>query len=186
MSALFTHAPDLGVLPTQWLLDTSTGSEKTYTQIRHWVKNCTETHRQCARRHTDRSLVPTRLLDLGPGDSSWPSHLVRLIVTKPDFREPYLTLSHSWGQKQFLTLQDSNLEQFLQSGLPWDELSKNKNFVQAIEVARNLGARYIWIDSLCIIQRQDNIKLELRDWFKEGQLMHRYYRNSWCNIVASG
>jgi hypothetical protein len=92
-----------------------------------------------------------------------------------------MTLSHCWGTKHFLNLEDHNLQQFLGPGLPWDELIKNRAFEHAIEITRSLGIRYLWIDSLCIIQRQP----DLADWKKEAQLMHRYYRNSWINIAAS-
>jgi hypothetical protein len=189
-STQFTSELDVGVLPTQGLLDNvnnNTGSEETCATIRDWIKECTESHPQCARRHKDRDLVPTRLLDLGPAHSSWPTNLVRLVETGSGFREPYMTLSHSWGKNpKFLELRENNLNFFKRSGLPWNRLAKNTNFKEAIEVARKLHVRYLWIDSLCIIQKQKKKKEDdVLDWDKEAQLMHRYYRNSWCNIVAS-
>lgn len=60
-------------------------------------------------------------------------------------------------------------------GIAWTELPKN--FRNAIEMARALGVGYIWIDSLCIVQ--DN-----EEFATEGQLMHLVYRNSFCNLAA--
>ena len=57
---------------------------------------------------------------------------------------------------------------------------RNKNFEQAIEVARHLKVKYIWIDSLCICQAGRD-----KDFREEGQYMHLVYQNSFCNIVAA-
>lgn len=53
------------------------------------------------------------------------------------------------------------------------------NFQNAISVANFVGIRYIWIDSLCIIQGAHS------DFGHEGQLMHKVYRNSYCNLAAA-
>lgn len=42
--------------------------------------------------------------------------------------------------------------------------------------------RYIWIDSLCIIQQQDSKD----DWLRESPQMGMIYSNSYCNIAATG
>ncbi|KAF9776466.1 hypothetical protein IL306_005345 [Fusarium sp. DS 682] len=53
-------------------------------------------------------------------------------------------------------------------------------YQDAFYVTRNLGIRYLWIDSLCIIQAGD----ELADWRHEVALMSHVYSNSFCNISA--
>lgn len=45
-------------------------------------------------------------------------------------------------------------------------------------MTRQLDVRYIWIDSLCIIQDSTT------DWEKEAARMEQVYGNSWCNIAA--
>ncbi|KAK1707356.1 heterokaryon incompatibility protein-domain-containing protein, partial [Colletotrichum lupini] len=62
---------------------------------------------------------------------------------------------------------------------PKKGIHSNKNFVDAIEVTRKLGIRYIWIDSICIIQDQKE------DWNVEAKLMHKVYRDSYCNLAAA-
>jgi hypothetical protein len=52
-------------------------------------------------------------------------------------------------------------------------------FEDAIVATRRLGARYIWIDSLCIIQDDP------ADWERESSSMADVYRNATCNIAAS-
>lgn len=48
-----------------------------------------------------------------------------------------------------------------------------------MEVTRQLGVFYLWIDSLCIIQDSDD------DWQAESSLMSDVYSGSWCNIAAT-
>ena len=115
--------------------------------------------------------LPTRLLNVGPKD-----HELRLCLSKnlePDVR--YATLSHCWGSKPFLTLTRSNLESFFVN-IPFDLLSKT--FRDAITAARRLGFRYLWIDSLCIIQ------WDHADWSKEAATMGTVYANSALNLAA--
>ena len=56
----------------------------------------------------------------------------------------------------------------------------SKTFQDAMKVAQYLGLRYIWIDSLCIIQDSKE------DWQKEAGLMGQVYSNSVCKISATG
>jgi hypothetical protein len=55
-----------------------------------------------------------------------------------------------------------------------------KTFQEAILVSRELRIRYLWIDSLCIMQDRD----DLSDWAREASLMYKVYSNSYCNISA--
>ena len=55
-------------------------------------------------------------------------------------------------------------------------------FQHAIEVTRRLKKQYIWIDSLCIYQDQD----DKSDWLIESQLMHKVYTRCYLNIAATG
>lgn len=48
-----------------------------------------------------------------------------------------------------------------------------------MEVTKRMGIRYIWIDSLCILQDSH------KDWNNESQHMAEVYRHSFCNIAAA-
>lgn len=54
-----------------------------------------------------------------------------------------------------------------------------RTFQHAVVVSRALRVRYLWIDSLCILQ--DNHS----DWAFEANKMNMLYSNSHCNISAS-
>lgn len=88
----------------------------------------------------------------------------------------YLTLSHRWGDKSMLRLLTCNVENY-RSEVPFESLPKN--FQHAIIVTSDLGYKYLWIDSLCIIQDSHE------DWLKEGIQMGQIFKNAQCNIAAS-
>ncbi|KAJ9604117.1 hypothetical protein H2200_011640 [Cladophialophora chaetospira] len=48
-----------------------------------------------------------------------------------------------------------------------------------MEVTSRLGLRYLWIDSLCILQDPE------KDWKAAAALMGDTYRNAYCNIAAT-
>jgi hypothetical protein len=54
-----------------------------------------------------------------------------------------------------------------------------KTFQNAITVTRMLGIRYLWIDSLCIIQ--DDVK----DWEEQSAITGGIYSQSYLIIAAS-
>jgi len=56
-----------------------------------------------------------------------------------------------------------------------------KTFQDAITVTRSLGKRYLWIDSLCIIQYEDGLK----DWEKESGRIGSVFGNAYCTITAT-
>ncbi|KAF4458667.1 heterokaryon incompatibility [Fusarium albosuccineum] len=120
--------------------------------------------------------IPSRLIEINP------STRLRLVTRDelqkacPDGRVNYFTLSHVWGQGQFLTLAKQNFED-LMKGIDLSMLPQC--FQDAVLLTMQLGGRYIWIDSLCIIQDSPE------DWVTESGLMHRVYSNGICNLAAS-
>lgn len=88
-----------------------------------------------------------------------------------------MTLSHCWGSADCMKLTTDNYASML-LGMPSTLLPQL--YQDALYVASNLGIRYLWIDSLCIIQTGD----ELADWRHEVTLMSEVYSNSFCNISA--
>ncbi len=91
-------------------------------------------------------------------------------------RGKYGTLSHRWSNSNPLKLLQGNVEQ-LKAGIPFTSLSVT--FQNAAQVAMKLDCRYIWIDSLCIIQDSQE------DWAREANLMREVYRNGYINISAT-
>ncbi len=54
-----------------------------------------------------------------------------------------------------------------------------KTFRYAVRVTRDFGFRYVWIDSLCILQDK------LKDWKEEARKMGSIYRNAVFTITAA-
>lgn len=92
-----------------------------------------------------------------------------------DIGHLYLALSHCWGQQRFLVMNMSNKADF-ERGVPISSLALN--FQDAIFMTRKLGFRYIWIDSLCIIQGSQE------DWSREAPSMNKVYRNAFLTLGA--
>ncbi|KAF4469023.1 heterokaryon incompatibility [Fusarium albosuccineum] len=90
--------------------------------------------------------------------------------------EPYVSLSHCWGNAQILKLTTGNIAS-LKGDIPFARLPQT--FQDAIQTVRNLGINYIWIDSLCIIQNSDE------DWQKEARTMLQVYKHALFNIAAT-
>ncbi|KAK5630605.1 hypothetical protein RRF57_006320 [Xylaria bambusicola] len=137
---------------------------------------CTQNVRLCMLGRTaGLDFQPNRLVDIGStSGTTW-----RLLL-KGDcntFRSPYVTISHRWGQYQEFQLISQKLEAYT-SDQPVSDLPPI--FQDAIQVAKSLGVRYLWVDCLCIIQDSDP------DWQRESLEMCRIYTNSICNISITG
>jgi Heterokaryon incompatibility protein (HET) len=147
--------------------------------LREWLKICDESHHDHALAKEDKPL-PTRVLDVG--DDINPD--VRLYLPrkaeegKEGERGRYIALSHRWGNgdKKPLCTTKTNLEA-LRKGIELDQLPKT--FQDAVKVTRQLGVRYLWIDSLCIIQDDDD------DWICESRKMEAVFASAYCTIAAT-
>jgi len=117
--------------------------------------------------------MPTRVIALGIPSSKPP----RLLVTN-DLQEPYVALSYCWGQgaTKSLMLRDENL-QSMQEGIHENKLAKT--YRETLQVARDLGFLYIWIDALCILQGNKS------DWEYESTRMGEVYGNASLTLVAA-
>jgi hypothetical protein len=65
-----------------------------------------------------------------------------------------------------------------EKGIPLLELPKT--FQDAVDVTKALGIRYLWIDSFCIIQDDEN------DWGTQASLMASIYENAYITLAAGG
>jgi hypothetical protein len=139
--------------------------------LREWLKVCDESHHGHTLVGEDKPL-PKRVIDVG--DVGNPSRLL-LLLTKDDTKGRYIALSHRWGGSEALSTQ-STIEN-LCKGIEFDLLPKT--FQDAIVVTRRLGVQYLWIDSLCIIQNDDD------DWIRESKKMEAVFASAYCTIAAT-
>lgn len=92
-----------------------------------------------------------------------------------DSGELYLALSHCWGRKPFRIMRQDSRAEFA-TGVPVSSLAPN--FRDAVFMTHRLGFRYVWIDSLCIIQGSEE------DWNREAPLMNKVYKNAFLTLGA--
>ena len=132
-----------------------------------------------------------------PDGISWPSRIVTVakdMVTVVDFDPKtipgnFAALSYCWGSPLELE-QNPPLKltaltsKSLRSGV---RLSKLPLTLQhAVQVCAALGIRYIWIDSLCILQRSRKVDPDaLRDWEVEATKMETVYARARVTIIAA-
>lgn len=108
-----------------------------------WLQRCSTDHKQCL--EPSDAWLPTRLVDVS---NPIRPRLVLAAAIQDCSASRYATLSHRWGENM-VCLTKQNFEEF-QHCLPTRSLSQT--FLDAFLAARELGLRYIWIDSLCILQ----------------------------------
>jgi hypothetical protein len=157
-----------------------TDSQSSFMLIAAWLSQCQHYHSTC-NSHLDPSWAPTRLIDVLPFEDT---QKLRLCIMAAGHNESswniqYTTLSHRWDSDSSsqLKLTRGNLVHLCSD---IELLSLPQTFVDAIQITRKLGIRYLWIDSLCIIQDDED------DWTHEAALMDRVYMNGLLNISAAG
>jgi hypothetical protein len=156
------------------VLGGNTASDECWEQVLKWHDDCITNHERCIIYKPSECWYPTRLIDVGEANDS----VIKLRMTGDSSLEgPYVTLSHRWGEGEMFKLTLGNLERSKQ-GTPIADLPQT--FADAVQVTRRLQVRYIWIDSLCIIQDSTE------DWQAESVQMQRVYACSLLNISAAG
>lgn len=142
-------------------------------QIQSWLQSCLQDH--------------GKLCNLPP----WLSHLPQLptlrmidvdqgCLVKMQEQCPYVALSYVWGRDlQFKCTNSLLLSLEMKFGLlqHWEQIPRTVQ--DAVNLVRLLGLRYLWVDSLCIMQ---DSQADMQDQFpKMGQI----YGNALLTIVAA-
>lgn len=100
---------------------------------------------------------------------------MKLYFSKGDI-DQYICLSHCWGTRPLLCTLSSNIDSY-RSQIPWNDLPLT--YQETIIFVRKLSIRYLWIDSLCIIQDDED------DWRQESAKMASIYQGSYLTISAT-
>ncbi|KAI0193495.1 HET-domain-containing protein [Astrocystis sublimbata] len=151
------------------LADPDLRSEANFDLARGWLNTCQNEHTTCPKTHTPG--LPTRVIDVGDKNRDIK---LRLVTTRGR-NGRYVALSHCWGGKVTPLLVTDNIDHF-ENNIVFEDLPLN--FQDAISITRELNIRYIWIDSLCIVQDSK------ADWEQESKMMGLYYGNSAVTIYA--
>ncbi|KAL1873894.1 hypothetical protein Daus18300_003766 [Diaporthe australafricana] len=149
-----------------------TGSDRSLQQVDDWIRECISTHELCGE---EQKTLPDRVLEITPAtDDKTPQ--VRL-VEHAGVDALYVCLSHRWGEStpSCRTLK-SNLEEH-KKNIAWSKLLKT--FQDVALVTLRLGLKYVWIDSLCIVQDDAD------DWKVQAAKMCDIYRRAYVTVGAS-
>lgn len=135
---------------TIYLPITSTTIERVFVEysapesLRHvlsLVEGCNERH-ECL---NERRKLPKRVVDVGLEGEE----MLKLYCPWAGEEGSYCALSHCWGGAASFITTSENLGQ-RQKGFGFGELPQG--FKDAVVVCRALGTRFLWIDSICIVQ----------------------------------
>lgn len=152
-------------------------SDEHFSAIQQWLDSCL-THPKCSktasgatRFNAQNVSLPTRCIEI--------TRKGFLLRETSGEQGSYVTLSHRWGEDTKRSKTTTSNYDLRKRGRGFDVLPQS--FQDAILITRRLGIRYIWIDSVCIIQSGD----EGADWRKEATEMAQYYQQSIMTISAT-
>ncbi|RSL62420.1 hypothetical protein CEP53_004786 [Fusarium sp. AF-6] len=182
-------------------------SDSQFQLMKRWLEYCDDNHESCkpdqsehgapsihiedsglsdidsvvsqSLRSRKSTRLPTRLLDLETGSVD----TIRLYETQlgdrhEDFK--YIALSHPWGEPtkshpHFCTTVENRVAHL--ASIQLQDLPNT--FKDAVITTRAIGLRYLWIDSLCIVQGPGG------DFNTESQRMEDVFSSAYCVIAAS-
>ncbi|KAK7972559.1 hypothetical protein PG988_006693 [Apiospora saccharicola] len=147
--------------------DLDSGSPYSMNTVASFLAQCEEKHESCS---TKLAILPSRVLDTGLSNN-----IIKLIEPRGQ-SGTYACLSHCWGGEMVLATTQQTIQRN-EAGIPLADLPKT--FLDAIQIVKKLGIRYIWIDSLCILQDDAD------DWARESARMHDVYSNAYLTIAAN-
>nr|ANM86522.1 hypothetical protein [Cladonia uncialis subsp. uncialis]AUW31326.1 hypothetical protein [Cladonia uncialis subsp. uncialis] len=173
---LFIDDPDdcAGIV-TARPLQSRINSAEAYSQITEWLDQC-RNHIGCSEVLSYANL-PSRVIEVAPADSRGVPRLRPTTGRKGS----YLALSYCWGSKQSYVLTTKNVKSLMRE---FDMKMLPQTILDAIEVTKNLGFEYLWVDALCILQ--DSAQVAARqDMDQVLAMMGQIYMNATMTIFAA-
>ncbi|KAK4656244.1 hypothetical protein QC762_309610 [Podospora pseudocomata] len=147
-----------------------------FRNIRHWIHNCDRLHTDCPptpNQHRQPHEIPSWVLDLRNG-----------CIVPGSTASRYVALSYVWStiesEKLTLELWTGNLRQFQKSGF-LDGMKQGflpEVISDAIDLVKQLGERYLWVDRLCIVQDGRMKRSEIEN-------MDNIYSGAYFTIIAA-
>lgn len=158
-------------------------SKAQYEMVARWLHECMHDHPACNLTVGQEQVkyengletveLPSRVLDVGTSVGS----KIRLTESS-GIEGQYAVLSHRWPTdplQHFITTTTTLSDR--KSAIQLEDMPQT--FQDAVKVSRELGIRYLWIDSLCIIQD------DVRDWEQQSVLMGKIYYHGTVTIMAA-
>jgi serine/threonine protein kinase len=155
---------------------TSSEASSNLPSAKAWLDNCSRNHEACSHLASSyTSFLPTRLVDVLPDGQA--GSFVRIVhkdsLESTSDRVDYVALSHVWSRSQPQLASDSLSD--MQTELPLQVLPEAVN--AAISQTQRLGYRYLWTDSLCVVQD------DMQDKELECNSMKDVFRNAALTVV---
>ncbi|MCJ1327002.1 hypothetical protein MMC10_003668 [Thelotrema lepadinum] len=128
--------------------------------VRRWLSTCEKLHPVTCVSQESHGLQIICLIDVE----------LRRIVSYSSETHSYLALSYVWGN----VVQD-----FPGAGRVGTELGSLPQTIEdALSLAKDLGHRYLWVDSVCIDQKNEDQKL------RQIEVMNKIYQGAFATIIA--
>ncbi|KAL4814505.1 heterokaryon incompatibility protein-domain-containing protein [Aspergillus spinulosporus] len=170
VDAYATRDDSVGRIISSRTPNPSPSSEESFRKVKGWVSDCNQNHPSCLQNIRLLSVLPRRLVEIRE------KGFLRLRESSLGEQGQYVALSYCWGGSQkFQTTKATITER--QNGFYIAELPKT--IWDAIQVTQGIGLKYIWVDSLCIVQ--DDLSGKAQDISR----MANMYKGSYLTISAS-
>jgi hypothetical protein len=146
--------------------------------IREWLTTCQKTHPKCRVNAYSDALSAARVIAIGtPVDGPLQLKLVRT-ANLGSLVEQYTVLSHCWGEGSIsCSTTTKTVSRYESEGVHFETLPRT--FQEAVQITAAIGIKYIWIDSICIIQD------DVQDWETEAAKMGAIFRDAVLTISAT-
>ncbi|KAJ6790248.1 hypothetical protein PWT90_07262 [Aphanocladium album] len=140
--------------------------------VRRWIERCDKHHQStCVERLKSIPLFKAKLSFID---------VEELCIVTPDEPVRYGALSYVWGEDVFPTAKTANITllkipgAFLKGGF----MELPATIHDAVRLCANIGIRYLWVDSLCIVQDDMDSKMQ------QIKAMSSVYANAYLTFVA--
>ena len=137
--------------------------------VKAWIQQCGSWHEGC--RNLEWPGAPNRTAGLRVLD------VERQCLTQAVENCRYVALSYVWGNAHVIRLREHNLELLTCEGA-LQTLGIPRTIQDAITVVQHIGERYLWVDSLCLMQDSPSDRKMLAD-------MDAIYSHAVLTIVAA-
>lgn len=168
------YRPTTNYTPDYW--ESTITSSLDISRVSAWLQVCEATHD-----HESRAKGHTLVRDIFPNLQS-----LRLVdvqnqcLVEMNLSFQYVALSYVWGNTPSIRLIKSNRLALLTPGsLKRIEWLIPPTIADAISLVEKLGLRYLWVDTLCLVQD------EPEDFETGVNVMDRIYQEAWLTIVAA-
>ncbi|KAI1083879.1 HET-domain-containing protein [Whalleya microplaca] len=180
--SLFTNLNTYGThfkryrIPTyEWKhADLSFGTSSQWALNR--ISECQQSHETCREaKKSDSTFKPSRLINVDAEGLGKDVVLVDSASVHPE--SPYVALSYCWGKYIPECMTTPKTVKKNMQRIPWSTMPLT--FQDAVDFTRSLDVKYLWIDSICIIQG------DRKDWRHEAGKMLQVYGNAHVTLACT-